>query len=220
MAPGKDHPPVWRVPRLGAGAPLWEEVPELSERGLVRSEDGAAPVQPTRVRLGWDERALHVRFDCADRDAWSTFTRRDEPLYQEEAVEVFLAPGAEDPRAYAELEVSPRGVLFDAWIDNPDSDRATLRADLGWDCPGVVWAAGRGQHAEDWWAELTLPWPGLLAAAGWPPEPLPRLWRANLYRIDRPRDGSPSEFTAWSPTLVAPADFHRPGRFGVLELAG
>jgi len=39
--------------------------------------------------------------------------------------------------------------------------------------------------------------------------------RANFYRIDRPADGDP-EFTAWSPTLVDPPDFHKPDRFGLL----
>ena len=64
------------------------------------------------MRLAWDERALHVRFDCADRDAWGTYRERDDPLYEEEVVEVFLAPGEADPRRYVELEVSPAGVLF------------------------------------------------------------------------------------------------------------
>jgi hypothetical protein len=207
--------PLWRVPRVAPGGLAWDGLPECR---LVRSEDGAVPVQPTRVRLAWDERALHVRFDCADRDAWGTLTRRDDPLYQEEVVEVFVAPGEDDPRAYAELEVSPHGVLFDAWIENPDSDRATLQAHLGWDCPGVSWRAGSGGAQQDWWAELTLPWDSLLAAAGRPPAPLPRRWRANFYRIDRPRDGTPPEFSAWSPTQASPPDFHRPGRFGILQL--
>ena len=108
---------------------------------LLADGSGLA-VQQTTVRLAWDEAALHVRFDCADRDAWGTFTRRDDPIYQEEAVEVFLAPGAADPARYFEFEVSPRGTLFDAIVWNPDSDRATMRADPAWDCPhfhGISW---------------------------------------------------------------------------------
>jgi cellulose/xylan binding protein with CBM9 domain len=177
--------------------------------------DGSGPAaQPTAVRLAWDEAALHVRFECADRDAWGTFTRRDDPLYQEEAVEVFLAPGAADPARYFEFEVSPRGTLFDAVVDNPDANRATMRTDPAWDCPGLGWAAGPGAAEEDWWATLAIPWRALLAT---PEAPLPLFWRANFYRIERPRDGAP-EFSAWSPTLTAPADFHKPARFGRLSL--
>jgi hypothetical protein len=201
----------WTVPRF-AGTWSWDGVPALPP--LVRSEDGTPPAQPTRVRLAWDEAALHVRFDCVDSYAWGTLTRRDDPLWQEEAVEVFLAPGAADPVDYLEFEVSPRGILFDARIHNPTSLRADLRADVAWDCPGIRWEAGSGGERQDWWAVLVLPWSGLTDL----PEP-PPVWRANFYRIDRPAD-APAEFSAWSPTRVRPADFHKPERFGVLELGG
>ena len=178
--------------------------------------DGSGPaLQQTAVRLAWDEAALHVRFDCADRDAWGTFTGRDDPIYEEEAVEVFLAPGAADPARYFEFEVSPKGTLFDAVISNPDSDRATMRADPAWDCPGLRWEAGSGAATQDWWATLAIPWESL--APSIPEAPLPEVWRANFYRIERPRDGE-AEFSGWSPTLTAPADFHKPARFGRLSL--
>ncbi len=202
--------PRWQVPRV-PDPWTWDAVPPLPP--LVRSEDGTAAEQATTVRLAWDETALHVRFDCVDRHAWGTWTRRDDPLWQEEAVEVFLAPGEADPVDYLEFEVSPRGVLFDARIHNPTSLRADLRADVPWDCPGIRWEAGPGAERQDWWAALAIPWSGLLA----PVEAPPPLWRANFCRIDRPAE-EPAEFSAWSPTLVRPADFHKPARFGVLEL--
>ncbi|HXO19867.1 MAG TPA: carbohydrate-binding family 9-like protein, partial [Thermoanaerobaculia bacterium] len=207
------------MPPLPAGAeprgPLarlpWPEIAPLPS--LVLADSGGAPTQPTRVRLAWHETALHVRFDCADRDAWSTFTRRDDPLYREEVVEVFLAPGAADPALYYEIEVSPQGVLFDARVENPHSRRDTLRADTAWDCPGLRWGVGAAGPAEDWWAALAIPWAAIV------PDGVPALWRANFYRIERPRDGSAPEFSAWSPTLASPPDFHRPSRFGRLSLA-
>ena len=196
--------PRWTVPRRLS--PGWDHVPPLPP--LVLTETGGPPLQATMVRLAWDEEALHVRFDCEDRDAWGTFQKRDEPLWQEEVVEVFLAPGEEDPIDYAEFEVSPLGVVFDARIHNPTPLRKDMTADVAWDCPGLRWLAGRGTARQDWWAELSIPWP----AGG-----RPRLWRANFYRVERPRDGE-VEYSAWSPTLVRPADFHKPARFGVLEL--
>lgn len=187
----------------------WTEVPHFS---LDHLADGAGPpAQSTRVRLCRDGQALYVRFDCADRDAWGTYERRDDPIYKEEAVEVFLAPGGEDPARYYEFEVSPRGVLFDAAVHNPTSQRADMVADPSWDCPGLRWQAGTGDAAQDWWAALAIPWSAVS------PDPRPQAWRANFYRIERPRDGAP-EFSCWSPTLTSPADFHKPARFGVLEL--
>jgi hypothetical protein len=192
--------PRWTVPRCHP----WEEIPSLS---LALADGSGAPEQATVVRLCWDDEALHVRFDCEDRDAWGTFRHRDDPLWQEEVVEVFLAPGEEDPVRYVEIEVSPLGVLFDARIHNPTGLRADMTADLAWDCPGIRWQVGRGAERQDWWAELSIPWDMTP----------PRLWRANFYRVERPRDGVP-EFTCWSPTLTSPADFHKPARFGLLEL--
>ncbi|HET9228610.1 MAG TPA: carbohydrate-binding family 9-like protein [Thermoanaerobaculia bacterium] len=191
--------PRWTVPRRLP----WDEIPPHS---LVLADGSGKPKQGTLVRLCWDDEALHVRFDCEDRDAWGTFRERDDPLWQEEVVEVFLAPWEEDPVRYIEIEVSPLGVLFDAVIHNPTGLRADMTADLAWDCPGLRWQIGRGTQREDWWAELSIPW-----------ETRSRIWRANFYRVERPRDGEP-EFTCWSPTLTSPADFHKPARFGLLEL--
>jgi hypothetical protein len=47
----------------------------------------------------------------------------------------------------------------------------------------------------------------------------PRIWRANFFRIERPRGGD-HEFSCWSPTFTDPPDFHRPGFFGRLILDG
>ncbi|HEV8579535.1 MAG TPA: carbohydrate-binding family 9-like protein [Thermoanaerobaculia bacterium] len=177
--------------------------------------DASGPaVQQTQVRICWDAEALHVRFECEDRDAWGTYRQRDDPIYEEEAVEVFLAPGEEDPARYFELEVSPLGVLFDARIHNATSQRIDMSGDPSWNCPGLRWSAGIGTARQDWWAVLAIPWSGLLSTGDVPP-----IWRANFYRIERPRGGEP-EFSCWSPTLTRPADFHKPARFGVLELAG
>jgi hypothetical protein len=207
--------PRWTLPCIAGPDVRWAEIPGQT---LVRTTDGGPAEQATVVRAAWSEEGLHVRFECVDRHAWGTLTRRDDPLYQEEAVEVFLAPGEDDPVDYLEFEVSPRGVLWDGRIHNPTSLRADMVGDPGWDCPGICWAAGRlGTERQDWWAELMLPWPGIAPGAAQEAVP-PRRWRANFYRIERPADGA-AEFTAWSPTRVEPADFHKPSRFGVLELS-
>jgi hypothetical protein len=201
--------PSWQVPHRRAGLPGEASALVLP---LLLADGSGQPTQGTALRLGWDEEALHVRFECVDREPWGTYRHRDDPLYLEECIEVFLAPGAADPAEYFELEVSPLGTLFDARVHNPDSRRDTLTADLSWDCPGLRWAAGPGSF-EDWWAELAIPWAAVAPSAG-----RPRLWRANFFRIDRPPDGEP-EFSCASPTLTRPADFHRPARFGLLALA-
>jgi hypothetical protein len=209
-------PPRLRIPSPPAGwiadgdlaALPWQRLPA---HPLCRNRDGGALEQPTSFRICANAQRLFLRFDCADRDAWSTYREHDDPLYEEEAVELFLAPQAGDPTTYYEIEVSPRGVVFDARIHNPTGRRIDLVAEVAWHCQGMLVEVGRGGANDDWWAALAIPWTALGA------DPPPPLWRANFYRIERPRDGE-AEFSAWSATRTDPPDFHQPAAFGVLVL--
>lgn len=187
----------------------WHELAPLP--AFICADGGEPATWQTTVRLCYDDAALYVRFDCDDADIWGSYTERDDPLYDEEVVELFFAPGPATPTRYAEIEISPNGVLFDALIDNPSGLRADLRADTSWD-PAVRAHAWRDDAAGRWGALLALPWAEI--APGVEPPPV---WRANFFRIERPRGGSP-EFSCWSPTYSAPADFHRPALFGTLAL--
>ena len=207
--------PTCRVPHARPAGELtdaasWRAIPELPPFRLA-SARGAAK-DATRARLCHDGTALHVRFDCVDRDVWATHTRRDASLWDEEVVELFLAPSADTPETYFEIEVNPLGTVFDAIVHNPHGDRCGMEVDTGWDCPGLVAGAAIDRGAGGWSAWLSIPWSSLVGA-----RPVPTVWRANLCRIERPR-GEPAEFSCWSPTETDPADFHRPARFGRLEL--
>jgi hypothetical protein len=203
------------VPRVGRGTArglleeaFWVHAPVLT---LRRAQDAAAPRQATSVRVAHDADALYVRFDCDDREIWATHTRHDAPLWEEEVVEVFIAPGEADPTEYVEIEVNPLGTVFDARVANPDGRRESMRVDPGFSPPGLIASVTR--HApESWRAELAIPWRELGV------DPLPRVWRANFFRIDRPKGGT-DEFSCWSPTLSDPPDFHKPACFGRLILA-
>ena len=190
----------------------WMAVPALSPFILA---DGSGPAQQqTCVRMCHDFRTLYVYYECEDWDIWGTYRQRDEPIYDEEVVEVFIAAGEADPVRYYEFEISPHGVLFDARIYNPTSERHRMVVDEAWDCEGIRWHAERRDADQRWWASLAIPWGSIR-----PPCRLPPIWRADFFRIERPHDGPP-EFSCWSPTMTEPADFHKPAFFGTLVLAG
>jgi hypothetical protein len=168
--------------------------------------------QQTVARICYNEQALFVRFDCEDTDIWGNYTQRDDPIYDEEVVEVFIGVGEQTPVDYYEFEVSPNGVLLDLTVHNPTSQRAELQTDFAWDCPGLLSMAGREDIYQRWWAILAIPWASIGAAA-----PPAKFWRANFYRIERPHGREP-EFSCWSPTMTNPADYHKPAYFGLLEL--
>ena len=193
--------------RGGLDEAAWSRVPAVT---LRRAQDGADPLQATSVRIAHDVDALLLRFDCDDRDIWATYSRRDAPLWEEEVVELFVAPGEDDPSAYVEIEVNPLGAIFDARVTNPDGHRASMRVDASWNAAGLIAVVLRPSPGT-WAAQLEIPWSDL--CDGTPP----RAWRANFCRIERPRDGE-HEFSCWSPTLADPPDFHKPRFFGRLVL--
>ena len=195
----------------------------LDEESWMRSErirtfrhiyDPARPLRfPTEAAIVWDERHLYVAFDCTDPEPWGRMQKRDDRLWEEEVVEVFLDPDG-DGLNYAELEVSPHNVVVDLLIDKP---RGNVNVALKWDIAGLQTAVA--QRDGGWTAEIAIPWASLadtgIRAA---PKPGDR-WRAGLYRIKRPGGGTrkdEDEYSAWSLTR-AERGFHDPERFGILE---
>lgn len=183
---------------------------------LVRSETGKHAVKKTMAKMVWDDTCLYICFDCEDEDIWGTLTNRDDPIYTEEVVEAFIAPNG-DLTSYFEFNVSPRNTVFDARIIPA---KAKIGIDYGpsrWDCAGLRTAVVvdgtldiRTDIDRKWSAEFAIPFASLGVDT---PKPGDK-WRINLYRIDTSPE--PLEYQAWSPTLVDPANFHVPQRFGIL----
>lgn len=172
---------------------------------LRRSTDGTAPRLPTRSALYHDGESLIALFLGDDDGVTATHLEHDAPLYEEDVVEIFLAPSGLTP--YFEIEVNPLGTTFDARIDSPDGVRATMRVDLAWTCVALFAGVRRTPRSFD--VVMRIPFASLGAA----PPRAGAAWRANLFRIDRhPACGS--ELSAWQPTLKQPADFHVAAAFG------
>jgi hypothetical protein len=217
----------------------------LSPRvGDIRLNDDPSrrPKSPTEATLVWDDQNLYVAFGCTDADPWGRMKNRDDQLWQEEVVEVFLDPDG-DGQNYAELEVSPNNVVVDLLIPNAKTLNANnIRSNI----PGLQTAVTR--HAAGWIAEIAIPWKGLADAGVNAAPAAGNTWRAGLYRIKRPggvakaqqltslvdelktADASrktaieqrikelraTDEYSAWSLTR-AERGFHDPERFGYLE---
>jgi len=216
-APWTAISPVWLAPSAGQPAPHAPPV-EIANAQLAPDApplDARWHWQPTALRVAHDGVRLYLCFQCVDRDIWGRPAARNAPIYDDEVVEAFLAPDS-DPSAYFELETNPRGAWFEARVESPDRQRRTMRVDRNWVCAGWERAVrvhgdlSRRDERHVWWsAEWAIPFAALGAIS---PQPGVR-WRANFFRIDRAGYG---QFSAWSPTLADPPDFHVPDRFGWL----
>src|SRR5690606_30545696 len=151
----------------------------------------------------------------------NTHEARDDHLWEQDAVEIMLDPGA-DGRNYFELQVSPSGIAFDARYDTRRQPQPFGHVD--WNASLDAAAHVRGTANDDeadegWSAEIAIPWAAF--DVGEPPAARPVAgdsWRMNLYVMDqRPGDGA-DRAAAWSAPMTG--DFHVPNRFGAVTFAG
>ena len=188
---------------------VWKQATPVE---LVRSLDGGKPSLRTVARLAYDDQNLYVSFDCEDPDVWGTLLRRDDPIYNEEAVEVFIDADA-DGKTYNEIEVSPNNTVFDAYFP---ARRQGM--DTSWDSGMTSAVKVRGtlnnpsDRDEGWSVEMQIPIARLANVPHVPPRKGDR-WRFNLYRLEH-IDRRAVEGYAFSPPLVG--DFHHLPRFGWL----
>lgn len=190
--------------------PAWQAAETFA---FFNNRDGSPPPEElgTMAKALYDDNFIYFAFDSADTNAWSTRDVRDQHLWEEEVVEVFIQADPAHP-SYIELEVNPLGAMIDIFL----IDVRKPIPYTSWNSAGLRWAVHVDGTADgrpgdrSWSCEMALPLEDVVTAPNLPPLPGDR-WRANLYRVERrPAPAS----LAWSPTLVG--DFHRLDRFGEL----
>lgn len=140
--------------------------------------------------------AFTFYFTCEQSKCISAGTKFNDPLYEGDAAEVFLAVDGETD-FYYETEVAPNGTGFFAKILWQDGSFTT--------CPQVIDMPTRAERTADGWrAEITLPF----AAIGYKPG---MELKINAYRIETDGGERDKHLIALSPTLCD--TFHRPSAF-------
>ncbi len=172
---------------------------------ILPNSEADAGLPETWVEISIAEGRLEAVFTAFGEPGVSRMTERDDPLWEEEAVELFIAPGADDPSEYFEFEVNPLGALWDGRVLSPNRVRDDAwRNEPAWNCPGISWGACRIEGG--WMARIAF---DLAEISG----PAPDVWRFNAYRIHRP--GSCILGAAF-PT--GEPNFHCPRKFGLLRI--
>ncbi|HEY8079998.1 MAG TPA: carbohydrate-binding family 9-like protein, partial [Labilithrix sp.] len=187
----------------GAIEPAWDRASPVT---FDTDWSGAKTRTPTRVRLLRSKDALYTLWELENAGVNSdaskpTKTERDK-LYEEDCVELFLAPDATVRTRYWEVELGPLGHFFDLSVD-----RATKKSDTAWSSAPEI-ATKVDREAKHVVIEAALRAPEIVTAlrAG------ARLPFA-LYRME---GKSPRLYLAWSPTRTEKPNFHVPDAFGTL----
>jgi len=188
--------------------PAWASAPILTFSDTMGRE--VPQRSPTKLKLLWDDQNLYVAFDSVDRDITCPYTKRDDPIYDHETVELFIMPGVIAPGLgpYVELQASPKGIIFDAAF-TARRQGMDKTFDAGQVVGTVVRGSLNGPEADEGWvSEWVVPWRGIRYASGAPK--VGDEWRLNAFRIDK--SNGDGEYTAWSPPRVG--DFHAVDKFG------
>jgi len=207
--------PVYEVARLTNSINVdgkldekaWAEAQPVG--AFVNNRDGSRSELQTEARILYDQRFIYFAFRAIDQNIWATMRKRDEHLWLEEVVEVFLQANPSIPN-YIELEVNPLGTMLDIYL----IDRRKPLHYESWNSEHLRWAVqvegtvdGKDGDRE-WTCEIALPFEDIATAAHLPPQPGDR-WRMNLFRVEqKPKVAE----LAWSPTLQD--DFHVLPRLG------
>jgi hypothetical protein len=190
----------------------WSEI--QSVYSLTLSSGDGAPEQATRFMCGWDDDHFYVGFQVEDRDIHATMTERDAKVWQEEAVEFFVSPD-EVLTNYYEFQFSPRNVVRDIRVENPNGRMEGSSFHGEWDCQGLKSAVHVEGKLNDnsvldagWSIEIALPFECLLGSGKQVTEG--DTWRINFFRVNRwPK----AEFSSYVPTHIKPWEFHVPKYF-------
>ncbi len=175
----------------------------------------APPELSTSVRCFWSDLFLFAIFCCRYRelkiisDPPGSDAERRTPLLweQSDVVEVFIGAGARASGRYFEIQVAPDGRWTDMAIVKTING---LLQDTGW-ASGVRCKSSVNGPGSEWRAAVAVPWKSLDRRG-----PLEVSWECNFYRASGRTHGD--ELLAWAPTGYGTQCFHRPEKFGQLEL--
>lgn len=188
---------------------VWAQAPPVG--AFLNSRDGTESSLVTEGRILYDDQFLYFAFSLEDSDIWSTFRNRDDHLWLEEVIEVYLVPDPKNSN-YIELEVNPLGAMIDIYL-------LDIRKPLpykSWNSSELEWAVSVDGTVDEepgdkgWQCEIKFPLADAVTAPNIPPKP-GDTWGMNLYRIDKKPERAG---LAWSPIMKG--DFHTPSMFGSL----
>ncbi|NUP05940.1 MAG: DUF362 domain-containing protein [Polyangiaceae bacterium] len=167
---------------------------------------GRATSVSTRVRFLWSSDALYAAFESESAgfftDATQPTDRDRARLYEEDCIELFLAPDTKARHKYFEVEVGPFGHFLDLSID-----RQAKREDVGWSGALGV-GTRRDAAAKKGVIEIAIKAPEIRSALKSGAE-----LGLGVFRMEGRQD---RKFLAWSPTFTDRPNFHVTERFGTL----
>ena len=175
------------------------DVPACPLTGTIRYNKSVPDKQEfplTQVDLCYTDTSIDITFTAYNETNFyfNESQKTNDPIWQYEVMEAFIARATDDPQTYLEFEVNPNNVTFQAFIYNPSKVRATPLGTYYIPEPFPL-ATVVDKPAEKWTSTASIPL-GLFnveKAKGTD-------WRMNFFRTVVSPDTFPDQLLgAWSP---------------------
>lgn len=193
----------------------WARAPRLGP--FVAWDGMSAITRPTTARMLWSADALYLAFEAADPDVHTPYKKHDDPIYESEAVEIFVDADG-DGDVYVELQSAPNDITFDAAFAGGARKNMDTSFEAGHQVKTAVDGTFNDDKDEDrgFISEWRIPVAALKDVPAGEPK-VGASWKVNLFRLERLRAKgriTGSEASAWSTPLSG--DFHNLARFGTV----
>ncbi|MGQ9731291.1 MAG: carbohydrate-binding family 9-like protein [Candidatus Zipacnadales bacterium] len=193
------------------------QVASWTRRFVFPWPEQAGEKHRTRAKLLWNDEALYVAYECIDSDITAVYTRRDDPTYQDDCVEIFLNPAPGKTSFYYGFEMSARAVMYDYFYAWPTCLLTHFDC-TGWKlATDIVGTLNDSSDVDSRWTlEVKIPFANFLALRESPPQHGER-WRMQLNRWDG--TGDKRVLSEWTPSGLDQPHPHRPAGFGILSFS-
>ncbi|KAK4495038.1 hypothetical protein PRZ48_013365 [Zasmidium cellare] len=179
------------------------EVPACPDKGTItynQSVPDKTDFPKTQVDLCYGDKSISITFTAYEETNFyynSSYTTND-PIYEYEVMETFIARGTNDPQTYLEFEVAPNNVTFQAFIFNPSKssplDTAYLTTPLD---DGLSATTTLDKPGQTWTSKVEVPLGLFNVDEG---QAKGTEWRMNFFRtVVSPSTFPEQELGAWSP---------------------
>lgn len=209
----------------------WQQAKWIDD--LVDIEGDLKPMPPlkTGFKMLWDDTCLYIATRVNDPHVWAYMKQRDDVVFHENDVEVFINPN-NTTHLYYEIECNAINTIFDLFLNKPYRNGG--RPLGNWDAKGLrsaVKVQGTVNDPADtdtgWTMEMAIPFKALGAGKGIKEG---TMWRFNLSRVEwdtkvaggryekmKDADGRnlPEHNWVWSPQGLV--NMHYPERWGYLQ---
>jgi hypothetical protein len=219
--PGEFQPPTYDAQRAGGeiavdgrlDEPAWFAAPAIKEFQFPWYEQGVQ--EQTVVKMLWDDQCVYIAHICQDAHITARHAEHDDPVAEDDCFEIMLAPDAQRPLHYFNIEWNLRGAYVDG--RRPEGPQGPRPA---WDVRGLRVAGSHVGSLNDdadvdayWICEVAIPLENFADVMPHTPPRSGDKWRVNY---NRHGGDANMQYSQWSPGDTPAPAFHTPHRFGVV----